>query len=156
MFVCKSGDVLNEYTDLIKFKYPDYEQIQKWQIPVTKIASKDWKLLFEFMLNNGSPTGYASGLELEQYNGYRVISHTGYWPGFRTRMLVIPQLDYAVTFFTNCSDDIIPTAPPSTSRKPIRRNCLKTGLRSLLLQLSLRNLKNRSASNLQPGRSGPH
>lgn len=63
-------------------------------------------LLTKGKLNNGKPIGYGFGVEMEQYKDYQVISHTGYWPGFRTRMLVIPELAYAVTFITNSSDDI--------------------------------------------------
>ena len=57
-------------------------------------------------LNNGEPVDYGFGVEITNYKGLNCISHTGYWLGYRTRMLVIPEINYSVIFVTNIAEDI--------------------------------------------------
>ncbi len=49
-------------------------------------------------LNNGAVVDYGFGIEMANYKGLKCISHTGYWLGYRTRMLVIPEINYSGTF----------------------------------------------------------
>lgn len=63
-------------------------------------------LLTQGKLNNGEIIDYGFGIEISNYKGLKCISHTGYWLGYRTRMLVIPEINYSVIFVTNIAEDI--------------------------------------------------
>jgi CubicO group peptidase (beta-lactamase class C family) len=63
-------------------------------------------LLTAGRLNNGESTDYGFGLELTAFKGLQTIAHNGYWPGFRSRLVGFPDLDFSVIFFTNNSDQI--------------------------------------------------
>ena len=63
-------------------------------------------LLTQGKLNNGETIDYAFGIETGNYNGIPCISHTGYISGFRTRMVIFPEINYSVTFITNIAEDI--------------------------------------------------
>src|SRR5664279_2127642 len=57
-------------------------------------------------LNNGEAIDYAFGIETGNYHGIRCISHTGFISGFRTRMVIFPEMGYSVSFVTNIAEDI--------------------------------------------------
>jgi CubicO group peptidase (beta-lactamase class C family) len=63
-------------------------------------------LLTQGKLNNGETIDYAFGIETGNYQGIRCISHTGYISGFRTRMVIFPEINYSATFITNIAEDI--------------------------------------------------
>ncbi len=63
-------------------------------------------LLTQGKLNNGETIEYAFGIETGNYMGIKCISHTGFISGFRTRMVIFPELNYSVTFITNIAEDI--------------------------------------------------
>jgi len=63
-------------------------------------------LLTQGKLNSGKMIDYAFGIETGNYNGMKCISHTGFISGFRTRMVIFPELKYSVTFITNIAEDI--------------------------------------------------
>jgi prolyl oligopeptidase len=45
--------------------------------------------------------GYALGLEVRDFRGYRVLTHTGGLPGYVSRVLLIPDLKLGVAVLTN-------------------------------------------------------
>lgn len=63
-------------------------------------------LLTNGKLNNGEAIDYAFGIETGNYHGIRCISHTGFISGFRTRMVIFPEIGYSVSFVTNIAEDI--------------------------------------------------
>jgi len=63
-------------------------------------------LLTQGKLNNGEIIDYAFGIETGNYHGIKCIAHTGYVSGFRTRMVIFPEINYSVTFITNIAEDI--------------------------------------------------
>ena len=63
-------------------------------------------LLAQGKLNSGAVVDYGFGIEMANYKGLQCISHTGYWLGYRTRMLVIPEINYSVIFVTNIAEDV--------------------------------------------------
>ena len=50
---------------------------------------------------NGALNDYASGLRLSQVRGLRTVSHGGLWPGYRTELLRVPELEAAIIVITN-------------------------------------------------------
>jgi CubicO group peptidase (beta-lactamase class C family) len=63
-------------------------------------------LLTEGRLNNGETVNYAFGIETGNYHGIKCVAHTGFISGFRTRMVIFPDINYSVTFITNIAEDI--------------------------------------------------
>jgi CubicO group peptidase (beta-lactamase class C family) len=63
-------------------------------------------LLTKGRLNNGETIDYAFGIETGNYHGIKCIAHTGFISGFRTRMVIFPEINYSVSFITNIAEDI--------------------------------------------------
>jgi hypothetical protein len=52
-------------------------------------------------LNNGETIAYASGLNLEEYRGFKAISHGGAWAGYRSELLRFPEQRFSVICLCN-------------------------------------------------------
>ncbi|MGN6592719.1 MAG: serine hydrolase domain-containing protein [Terriglobales bacterium] len=81
--------------------------LAQWQISqlrqsVLKPASYR-QLETEVPLNNGTPTGYALGLDVGRRNGHRFYSHSGEEIGFEAMEYVFPDDHAAVVVLTNQS-----------------------------------------------------
>ncbi len=50
---------------------------------------------------NGTENNYARGLQVIGYRGLRTVSHGGLWPGYKTRLLRVPELDAAIIAISN-------------------------------------------------------
>ncbi|WP_282042847.1 serine hydrolase [Winogradskyella flava] len=52
-------------------------------------------------LNNGDTNNYAYGIEIEDYNGHKVIGHDGSWSSFTSYMTIVPELNVGIFFANN-------------------------------------------------------
>ncbi|MBV9812274.1 MAG: beta-lactamase family protein [Acetobacteraceae bacterium] len=50
---------------------------------------------------DGTPNGYARGLQVGSYRGLRTVSHGGLWPGYKTQFLRIPERRLAIIAISN-------------------------------------------------------
>lgn len=62
--------------------------------------------LFEILhtqgrLNNGETIAYAGGLIIEEYRGFKTVSHGGAWAGYRSEMLRFPEQRFSVICLCN-------------------------------------------------------
>src|SRR6202035_3773356 len=53
---------------------------------------------------------YGLGFQSNFYRGDRIVSHGGGWPGWGTRMTLVPDFGIGVAVFTNRSPSEVPTA----------------------------------------------
>jgi CubicO group peptidase (beta-lactamase class C family) len=58
-------------------------------------------LVEQATFTNGTPNGYARGLQIADYRGVRTVSHGGLWPGFKTQFLRAPDTATTVIVITN-------------------------------------------------------
>ncbi|MFY9243642.1 MAG: serine hydrolase domain-containing protein [Polaribacter sp.] len=84
------------------------EDIKKWDdaFYTTKVFDKEF---WEFMtkqgvLNNGETIEYASGLVIDKYKGYKTISHSGAFVGYRADLIRFPDHRFSVVIFANRGD----------------------------------------------------
>jgi len=52
-------------------------------------------------LNNGKTIAYAGGLNVEEYRGFKSVSHGGAWAGYRSEMLRFPEQHFSVICLCN-------------------------------------------------------
>jgi CubicO group peptidase (beta-lactamase class C family) len=52
-------------------------------------------------LNNGKTIAYAGGLNIEEYRGYKAVSHGGAWAGYRSELLRFPEQRFSVICLCN-------------------------------------------------------
>ena len=52
-------------------------------------------------LNNGETIAYAGGLNIEEYRGFKAVSHGGSWAGYRSELLRFPQQRFSVICLCN-------------------------------------------------------
>jgi CubicO group peptidase (beta-lactamase class C family) len=52
-------------------------------------------------LNSGETIAYASGLNIEEYRGFKAISHGGAWAGYRSELLRFPEQRFSVICLCN-------------------------------------------------------
>ncbi len=55
-------------------------------------------------LNDGSPSGYAGGLEIRTYHGLKTVSHSGSHASYRAQLLRFPDQKFSVIVLANRSD----------------------------------------------------
>lgn len=55
-------------------------------------------------LADGTSTGYAGGLEIEERGSHRILRHDGSWGGYRADFARIPDLDLTVAILANRTD----------------------------------------------------
>jgi CubicO group peptidase (beta-lactamase class C family) len=58
----------------------------------------------EGSLDDGTPVGYAWGLGVRSHGGYRVYRHGGGWPGLRTLLARVPDLDQSLVIIALADD----------------------------------------------------
>jgi len=70
-----------------------------------KLGGKDLvnQLLTLGTLNNGEKLDYAFGLEVSDYKGLKMISHSGSYAGFRAQMSRFPEQKFSVVCLANLS-----------------------------------------------------
>jgi CubicO group peptidase (beta-lactamase class C family) len=54
-------------------------------------------------LNNGEVIAYAGGLNIEEYRGFKAVSHGGAWAGYRSELLRFPRQRFSVICLCNLS-----------------------------------------------------
>ena len=54
-------------------------------------------------LNNGETIAYAGGLNIEEYRGFKAVSHGGAWAGYRSELLRFPEQRFSVICLCNLS-----------------------------------------------------
>jgi CubicO group peptidase (beta-lactamase class C family) len=52
-------------------------------------------------LNNGEIIAYAGGLNIEEYRGFKAVSHGGAWAGYRSELLRFPEQRFSVICLCN-------------------------------------------------------
>jgi len=62
------------------------------------------RLLSTFTLNDGETIRYRLGLVEHDWRGQRVLEHGGAWVGFRSFLMMFPEQDLSLIFFSNCSN----------------------------------------------------
>ncbi|HET9182340.1 MAG TPA: serine hydrolase domain-containing protein [Candidatus Angelobacter sp.] len=81
------------------------EDLQKWNISLinqTLLKPVSYKELeTEVLLNDGSPTGYALGIDVSNKNGHRILQHGGEVSGFTATSMVLPDDRMAIVVLTN-------------------------------------------------------
>jgi len=56
------------------------------------------------ILNNGDTLSYAFGVQVDQEEGRTAISHGGSWRGFRSQVIVVPELELGVAVVSNTTE----------------------------------------------------
>ena len=81
------------------------EDLQKWNISVidqTLLKPASYKELeTEVLLKDGSPTGYALGMDVSHKNGHRILQHGGEVSGFTATSMILPDEHMAIVALTN-------------------------------------------------------
>lgn len=81
------------------------EDLQKWNISLinqTLLKPASYKELeTEVLLKDGSPTGYALGIDVSRKNGHRILQHGGEVSGFTATSMVLPDDRMAIVALTN-------------------------------------------------------
>lgn len=81
------------------------EDLQKWNISLinqTLLKPASYKELeTEVLLKDGSPTGYALGIDVSRRNGHRILQHGGEVSGFTATSMVLPDDRMAIVALTN-------------------------------------------------------
>lgn len=67
---------------------------------------QDKKAIIDIMfsttkLNDGSDHDYAYGIALEEYNGIKIITHSGSWASFTSSMAILPEHNIGIFFANN-------------------------------------------------------
>ncbi|RZS93821.1 serine hydrolase domain-containing protein [Aquimarina brevivitae] len=71
----------------------------------TILDQEFWKVMTNVgRLHNGQKLTYASGLDINQYKGLKVIQHGGAMAGYRAEMLRFPEQHFSVIILANRSD----------------------------------------------------
>jgi len=77
-----------------------------------KVLSKEWieKAWKSFTLKDGRSTNYGFGWRVQQFNGYRIVSHGGAKFGYRTGSYYIPEKNIYIAYanFFEANPDILP------------------------------------------------
>lgn len=81
------------------------EDLQKWNISLidqTLLKPASYKELeTEVLLKDGSPTGYALGIDVSRRSGHRILQHGGEVSGFTATSMVLPDDHIAIVALTN-------------------------------------------------------
>jgi CubicO group peptidase (beta-lactamase class C family) len=105
--------------------------LARWDAEFYRPGSVATRLLEPGRLDDGTATGYASGLFVDEREGHRRIHHAGGWGGYRAQLLRYPDEQLSVVVLANFShapvtrlaelfagralglDDLVATPPPS-------------------------------------------
>lgn len=84
------------------------EDLKKWDDAYynSTILTRDfWKVMTTTtILNDGTTNDYASGLQVGDYNGHKIISHGGAFVGFRAQKFQFPEDHFTVVVLANRGD----------------------------------------------------
>ncbi|MBA4849399.1 serine hydrolase [Emticicia sp. BO119] len=84
------------------------EDLSKWAIHFNKsVAAKNpvfMQMLEEGTLNSGGKVKYGYGLAYGSDEGYKTISHTGWWASYRTVLMHYPDQQLSFIILSNSSD----------------------------------------------------
>jgi CubicO group peptidase (beta-lactamase class C family) len=90
--------------------YTTVEDIKKWDdefYDQRVLNDSFWNLMTsQGVLNNGEMLEYASGLEIKEYKGLKIIDHGGRLPGYWSDIIRFPEQKFTVVVFTNRSDAV--------------------------------------------------
>jgi len=65
------------------------------------------------VLNNGKTISYAGGLDIDDYRGFKCVSHGGSWAGYRSELLRFPEQRFSVI----CLSNLASTDPEVLARR---------------------------------------
>ena len=85
------------------------EDLAKWDTMFAECPLAEGEALLELLhttgrLADGEDTRYAFGLAVEEWRGYRTVSHGGGWVGYRADLLRVPELGLTVVCLANRGD----------------------------------------------------
>ena len=89
-----NGGLLTTTSDLIKWNH-HYKEMNLGNKSFNELE------LTEGKSNTGVPLGYAAGLFIGKYNGYKEINHSGATAGYRAWLAYYPAQDFSVAFLSN-------------------------------------------------------
>ena len=58
------------------------------------------------VLNNGKTISYAGGLSIDDYRGFKSVSHGGSWAGYRSELLRFPKQGFSVICLSNLASTV--------------------------------------------------
>lgn len=89
--------------------FTSINDLAKWVInldnPVVGGKSVIDRMFQPGMLNNGEKISYGFGLVIDQFNGMKIITHSGGWAGFNTFLAYIPELHFSIVVLYNFQTD---------------------------------------------------
>jgi len=84
------------------------EDLKKWDDAyyTSTILNRDFwdTMTTKTVLNDGTTHKYAAGLEVDTYNGHKVVSHGGAFVGFRAEKMQFPDAHFTVVVLANRGD----------------------------------------------------
>ncbi len=96
-FVYGNGGLLTTAEDLVKWT----EYIHEGKLGGQELLARQ---LSSSKLNNGSQHFYAAGLFLDEYKGWKTVSHDGATAGYRAHLEYFPELKLTISWLSNTSE----------------------------------------------------
>ncbi len=88
--------------------FTSVNDIKKWDDAFydrSVLSDEFWEMMTtQGVLNDGEIIGYASGLDIGEYNGLKTISHGGAFVGYRAEFMRFPEQKVSIAIFANRGD----------------------------------------------------